>query len=404
MIPLFGLLILVGGTSDAKATDPTTPVELVDALNGGFGKHPHTRGSHAKGFCVSGKFTPAADAASLSKAPQFSKSVPLLGRFSTGGGNPKAADNSKGGRGLALRFDLGDGAASDFVPLSVPVFFAKTPAQVVEFLKVRTPPEGADKPDPAAIEAFSKANPETTRQAAWVKEHALPAGYAGKTHFGIHAFTLSNAAGEKKLVKLKAIPSDGEKELSDDEAKGTDFYEADFKERLANGPPSSSSSRSSARRATRQAIPRCDGTARTRGLPHRSASSRSTRSRPTRHAMRSPSCRPICPRGSQGLRMIRSWPRAPALKSCRSPAARNHRTESRRPSRHGRAKPRHDEFSAIWEAPASRPSALTGRRPDDISCRIALALRSWECQDGLVSFQAEKINEIQTIARPRCRP
>lgn len=228
----------MGGTSDAKAADPTTPVELVDALNGVFGKQPHTRGSHAKGFCVSGKFTPAADAASLSKAPQFSKSVPLLGRFSMGGGNPKAADNSKGGRGLALRFDLGDGAASDFVLLSVPVFIAKTPAQGVEFLKVRTPPEGADKPAPAAIEAFSKANPETTRQAAWVKEHALPAGYAGTTYFGIHAFTLTNAAGEKKLVKLKAIPSDGEKGLSDDEAKakGTDFYEADFKERLANGP------------------------------------------------------------------------------------------------------------------------------------------------------------------------
>jgi catalase len=103
---------------------------------------------------------------------------------------------------------------------------------------VRTPPEGADKPDPAAIEAFSKANPETTRQAAWVKEHALPAGYAGTTYFGIHAFTLTNAAGEKKLVKLKAIPSDGEKGLSDDEAKakGTDFYEADFKEHLAKGP------------------------------------------------------------------------------------------------------------------------------------------------------------------------
>ena len=209
----------MGGTSDAKAADPTTPVELVDALNGVFGKQPHTRGSHAKGFCVSGKFTPAADAASLSKAPQFSKSVPLLGRFSMGGGNPKAADNSKGGRGLALRFDLGDGAASDFVLLSVPVFIAKTPAQGVEFLKVRTPPEGADKPAPAAIEAFSKANPETTRQAAWVKEHALPAGYAGTTYFGIHAFTLTNAAGEKKLVKLKAVPSDGEKGLSDDEAK-----------------------------------------------------------------------------------------------------------------------------------------------------------------------------------------
>jgi catalase len=145
---LFGLLTFMGATSDAKAADTTTPVELVDALNGVFGKHAGMRASHAKGFCLSGKFTPAPDAASLSKAPQFSKSVPLLGRLSIGGGNPKAADNAKGGRGLAVRFDLGDGAASDFVLLSVPIFFAKTPAQVVEFLKVRTPPEGADSPIP----------------------------------------------------------------------------------------------------------------------------------------------------------------------------------------------------------------------------------------------------------------
>ncbi len=232
-------LILFGGTAPgAVAADTTTPVELVDALNGVFGKHPGMRGSHAKGFCVSGKFTPAPDAASLSKAPQFAKPVPLLGRFSMGGGNPKAADNSKGGRGLALRFDLGDGATSDFVMLSVPIFFAKTPAQVVEFLKVRTPAEGAEKPDPAAIEAFSKANPETTRQAAWAKEHPVPASYADASYFGIHAFTLTNAAGEKKLVKLKVAPSDGDKGLSDEEAtaKGADFYEAEFTERLGKGP------------------------------------------------------------------------------------------------------------------------------------------------------------------------
>ena len=237
-IAIFGLLMLAGAVSGAQAADPTTPVELVDALNGVFGKYPHTRASHAMGFCVSGKFTPAPDAAALSKAPQFAKSVPLLGSFSMGGGNPKAADNSKGGRGLALRFDLGDGAVSDHVMLSVPIFFAKTPAQVVEFLKVRTPPQGADKPDPAAIEAFSKANPETTRQAAWVKEHPVAASYADASYFGIHAFTLTNEAGEKKLVKLKSVPGDGEKGLTDDEpqSKGADFYETEIKERLAKGP------------------------------------------------------------------------------------------------------------------------------------------------------------------------
>lgn len=228
------LACLVGG---ARAQEPT-PVEMVDGLNAVFGKHPGTRGSHAKGFCVTGTFTPAPDAPSLSKAPQFAKPVPLLGRFSIGGGNPKAADNSKGGRGLALRFDLGDGASSDLVMLSVPVFFAKNPAQVVEFLKVRTPPAGADKPDPAAIEAFSKANPETTRQGAWVKEHPVPASYEDTNYFGIHAFTLTNAADEKKLVKLKAIPSEGDKGLSDDEAKakGPDFYEPELEQRLAKGP------------------------------------------------------------------------------------------------------------------------------------------------------------------------
>lgn len=235
---VFVMSLIGGAATGASAADPTTPAELVDALNGVFGKHPHMRASHAKGFCVTGKFTPAADAAKLSKAPQFSKSVPLLGRFSIGGGNPKAADNAKGARGLAFRLDAGGGAASDFVMISVPVFFAKTPAQVVEFLKVRTPAPGADKPDPAAVEAFSKANPETTRQGAWVKEHPVPASYADASYFAIHAYTLTNAAGEKKLVKLKAVPSDGEKGLSDDEAKakGADFYEAEIKERLAKGP------------------------------------------------------------------------------------------------------------------------------------------------------------------------
>jgi hypothetical protein len=58
--------------------------------------------------------------------------------------------------------------------------------------------------------------------------HPPSASYADASYFGIHAFTLTNAAGEKKLVKLKLIPSDGEKGLNDDEAKakGADYYEA----------------------------------------------------------------------------------------------------------------------------------------------------------------------------------
>jgi catalase len=90
---LLGLNVCFAET--ARAADPTTPVELVDALNGVFGKHAGTRSGHAKGFCLTGEFTPAPDAATLSKAPHFAKPVPITARFSMGGGNPQAPDNAK---------------------------------------------------------------------------------------------------------------------------------------------------------------------------------------------------------------------------------------------------------------------------------------------------------------------
>jgi catalase len=41
----------------------------------------------------------------------------------------QAPDNVKGNvRGLAVRFDLGQGATIDLVMISAPVFFVKTPA------------------------------------------------------------------------------------------------------------------------------------------------------------------------------------------------------------------------------------------------------------------------------------
>lgn len=68
----------------ARAADPT-PADLVDALNGVFGKPQGTRSAHTKGFCLAGQFTPAPDAAKLSKAAHFAKPVPITARLSLGG-------------------------------------------------------------------------------------------------------------------------------------------------------------------------------------------------------------------------------------------------------------------------------------------------------------------------------
>lgn len=226
---------MVGG---AHAED-VAPDKLVDSLNGVFGKHEKLRASHAKGLCVKGTFTPTADAPALSKVPFLAAPVPVLGRFSFGGGNPKASDKAKSPRGLALRFDPDGTAPTDFVFLSVPIFFARTPAEVVGFLEARFPgPDG--KPDPAKVKAFTEAHPWTAKQGAWVAAKPVPASYAGLPYHSIHAFDATAADGKKQSVKFKFEPAAGELGLTDDEAKAKEegFFTAELDERLKAGPVS----------------------------------------------------------------------------------------------------------------------------------------------------------------------
>ena len=233
-ISLLGLMVIAAAGVPAKAEQPT-PVDLVDALNGVFGKHPGDRAAHTKGICLTGTFTPSADAPKLSKAPHFAKEVPVTARFSLGGGNMQAPDNAQDNvRGLAVKFDLGNGASTDIVTISAPVFFVQTPELFVEFLKT------IGSGDQDKIKAFFAAHPESTRQNALLTSHKVPASYAGVGYWGVHAFTFTNEAGEAALVKYKLIPEAGELGLTAEEAqaKGPDFYAAELKDRLAEGPAS----------------------------------------------------------------------------------------------------------------------------------------------------------------------
>jgi catalase len=209
---------------------------IVDALQKASGKHT-ARASGAKGVCIKGSFEPAPGAAELSSAKLFASPATMLGRFSMGGGNPKISDKTKPvTRGFSMRFDAG-GEAAEFAFVSAPVFSAKTPEQLLAFLEARFPgPEG--KPDPEKVKAFGAANPETTRQAAWLNARPVPQSYAGVNYWGVHAYTLTNAKGDAKVVKLKAVPAAGEQGLTEEELKGKpdSFYADELKERLGKGP------------------------------------------------------------------------------------------------------------------------------------------------------------------------
>jgi catalase len=216
--------------------EPPAPDVIVDAMQAVSGKHK-ARASGAKGQCVTGTFKPAPDGAKLSKSPMFAGEKPVLARFSMGGGNPAIPDFSKVvTRGFAMRIDP-DGDASEFVFISAPVFAFRTPEQMVEGLKVRAPgPDG--KPDAAKIKAFTEANPETAGQSKYLSGKPIPASFAATPYWGVHAFTLKDAAGKATVARLAFEPQGGEQGLSDDEAKakGKDFYVAELTERLKAGP------------------------------------------------------------------------------------------------------------------------------------------------------------------------
>lgn len=237
MKKVIAALIVAGAWIGPARAEDIAPDKLVDSLNAVFGKHAKTRGSHAKGLCVKGTFTPTAGAPALSKVPFLANTVPVLGRFSFGGGNPKASDKAKSPRGLAVRFDPDGTAPTDFVFLTVPIFFARTPAEVVGFLEARVPgPDG--KPDPAKVKAFTEAHPWTAKQGAWVAAKPVPASYAGLSYHSIHAFEATAADGKKTTIKFKFEPAAGELGLTDDEAKAKEegFFTAELDERFKSGP------------------------------------------------------------------------------------------------------------------------------------------------------------------------
>jgi catalase len=210
------------------------PDVIVDVMRTLAGKQK-ARPSGAKGQCVVGTFMPTAEAKSLSKSLAFEKASRVVARFSVGGGNPKVADATKAvNRGFSFRIDDGGKGQTEFVMVNAPINFVTSPEQMLAFLQARLP--GADgKPDAEKIRTFAEANPETTLQGKYLAGKPVPGSWVGQSYWGIHGYTLTNAAGAKQLVKFRMVPAGGEVGLTDDEAKAkpADFLVDDLNGRIA---------------------------------------------------------------------------------------------------------------------------------------------------------------------------
>jgi catalase len=126
---------------DSQVVD--TAKEIISTLHKIFGPHPGFRPAHAKGLELTGRFSPSADAATLSAAKHFhDPSTPVTVRFSSSTGLPELPDTDPNGnpRGFALRFHLGtdDGSQrkhTDVVAHSTPFFPVRTGEEFLQFFQ-----------------------------------------------------------------------------------------------------------------------------------------------------------------------------------------------------------------------------------------------------------------------------
>jgi catalase len=185
-----------------------TPARFTNGLEEVNGAHPGFRRNHAKGVGVSGFFESNGNGVRLSKAAAFQPGrLPVLGRFSLGGGNPFAPDTASAPHGLGLQFSLPDGELWRTAMIHLPVFPFRTPEAFYEQLFAFRPDPNTGQPDPAKVQAFLAHHPETVEALKVIKSQPAPSGFGDATFHSLNAFRFTNAAGESTPVRWILTPA-----------------------------------------------------------------------------------------------------------------------------------------------------------------------------------------------------
>jgi catalase len=202
---VIGIFAYLGGWFTPEAL---TPARFIDGFEYVNGVHPGFRRNHARGVGVSGFFESNGNGARLSEAAVFRPGrVPVIGRFSLGGGQPYAADTPDAVRGLGLQFTPADGELWRTAMINLSVFPFRTPEAFYEQLIASKPDPRTGKPDPAKMQAFLAHHPETARALKVIKGQPASSGFADSTFHSLNAFRFTNAAGDSIPVRWLLKPA-----------------------------------------------------------------------------------------------------------------------------------------------------------------------------------------------------
>ena len=213
--------------------------QIVDTMRTLAGPHPGFRPVHAKGVVCSGTFRPSAEAARICRSPHFAgPPVPATIRFANSSGNPEVHDGAPGVRSMAVKLQLADGKSADILANSVEGFVARTPEELLEFLRAQVPDPKTGKPDPEALPRFLAGHPAAQAFVGRLMKKPIPASYVQAVYHAEHAFRFTGTDGQGRFGRYRFLPLAGEAQLSPEAAgaQGPHFLRQELESRLRQGP------------------------------------------------------------------------------------------------------------------------------------------------------------------------
>ncbi|MBR0696035.1 catalase [Bradyrhizobium lablabi] len=243
--------------------DSSVAERLVDAVESLSTDHKRgTRPIHTIGVGVDGYFQPSEAARSYCKAEHFQRPcVRASVRFSNGSGSPVQHDGWSDVRGMATRFHLSDGSATDLIAMTLPEFFVPTVDQFFEFartakpkpvrrespwqkildmlqLKIprRNPPPGQKESPDAGAKSF--ADRHRFAQLAVVQTDTIgaPVSYARAAYHAVHTFIVTAPDGVRRPVRFSWQPVAGVCNTKATATAVDNYLRQELEERLGRWP------------------------------------------------------------------------------------------------------------------------------------------------------------------------
>ncbi len=208
-----------------------SPERAIDRLRAAFGGPDGHRTLHAKGRFYTGTFTATPEATELCRAGHLDgQAHEVTVRWSNAAGKPRS-DARPDVRGMAVKFRLPDGSATDLLGQTSPRFPTNDPAKFIALT------EATEKPQ--ALPIFLARHPRVARRilmTATSGSIAVPVSFAEVTFYPIHAYGWLAEDGTRTWVRYVFRPTATADDRLDTSFSGRDHLTEEMAARLERGP------------------------------------------------------------------------------------------------------------------------------------------------------------------------